>query len=132
MQRATWTDERLDELSRHIDVRFDKVDERFKLVDEHFRIVDKRFDQIDKRFERVEGAIQNVRTDLRRDLGTLHVDLKSDIRVLQGNVATNDAVTKAEIAGIRDSINALHITLTRWLVGLLICLIGVLAAAALA
>jgi hypothetical protein len=37
MQRATWTDERLDDLNRRVDSGFDRVDARFAQVDAEFR-----------------------------------------------------------------------------------------------
>jgi hypothetical protein len=29
MERVAWTDERLDDFARHVDVRFDQIDKRF-------------------------------------------------------------------------------------------------------
>ncbi len=57
MQRATWTDERLDDLAQTIDRRFDQVDRRF----EH---VDRRFEQVDRRFDRVDDSIRQLTTML--------------------------------------------------------------------
>jgi hypothetical protein len=37
MERAAWTDERLNDLSRHVDTRFDCVDARFDRVDRDIR-----------------------------------------------------------------------------------------------
>lgn len=74
MQRATWTDERLDEFSQHVGRRFDHVDEC----------------------------------------------LKGD-----------NSFVKTDIAEIRASIDRLNLTLTRGLIGVIVCLIGVLAATAL-
>ena len=47
MQRATWTDERLDGMVKDVDRRFEGVD--------------RRFDQVDGRFDRVEGDIRELR-----------------------------------------------------------------------
>ncbi|MGZ5376439.1 MAG: hypothetical protein ACXWEF_08335 [Solirubrobacterales bacterium] len=47
--RATWTDERLDDLSRRMDEGFSRMDERFSRVDE--------------RFSRVDGEFQALRSD---------------------------------------------------------------------
>jgi DNA anti-recombination protein RmuC len=62
-----WSDERLDDLARHIDTRFDAVDKRFELVDRRFEQVerrfeqvDRRFDQVDRRFDRVEDALGDL------------------------------------------------------------------------
>ncbi len=45
--RATWTDERMDdlngrvdELSSHMDARFDSVDRRFEVIDHRFDLID--------------------------------------------------------------------------------------------
>lgn len=37
MQRATWTDERLDEVGQRIDRRFDEIDRRFDHVEDGIR-----------------------------------------------------------------------------------------------
>jgi hypothetical protein len=55
--RESWTDDRLDHLSRKMDERFDRVDERFKQVDERFR-------QVDGRFDRVEGEARSMRLEM--------------------------------------------------------------------
>ena len=57
MAREAWTDERLDDLSAHVDKRFDQVD--------------RRFDQVDRRFDRVEADIREIRgeaKDLRSEM----------------------------------------------------------------
>jgi hypothetical protein len=46
MRRATWTDERLDDLAQHIDERFERVD--------------RRFEQVDRRFDRVDDSIRHL------------------------------------------------------------------------
>jgi hypothetical protein len=48
MERTTWTDERVDDLVKSVDRRFDQVDQRF--------------DQVDRRFDRVEGDIKDLRS----------------------------------------------------------------------
>jgi hypothetical protein len=48
--RESWTDDRLDHLSRKVDERFDRVDERFK--------------QIDERFDRVEAEARGFRSEM--------------------------------------------------------------------
>jgi SMC interacting uncharacterized protein involved in chromosome segregation len=55
--RESWTDDRLDHLSRKVDERFDRVDERFKQVDERFK-------QIDGRFDRVEADARSLRSEV--------------------------------------------------------------------
>jgi hypothetical protein len=51
MAREAWTDERLDDLSAHVDKRFDQVDQRFE--------------QVDQRFDRVEADIRELRSDMK-------------------------------------------------------------------
>jgi hypothetical protein len=34
MERTTWTDERLDDLARHLDTRFDGIDRRFDRLED--------------------------------------------------------------------------------------------------
>ena len=41
--RQTWTDDRMDDLAKSVDTRFEQVD--------------KRFEQVDKRFEQIHGDI---------------------------------------------------------------------------
>jgi hypothetical protein len=53
MRRATWTDERLDDLAQHIDERFERVDGRFEQVD-------RRFEQVDRRFDHVDASIRHL------------------------------------------------------------------------
>jgi DNA anti-recombination protein RmuC len=74
MQRATWTDERLDDLAVGIDKRFDQVDRRFEQVDKRFEQVDKRFEQVDQRFEQVDRRFEQVDRRLDRiDDGIRHL-----------------------------------------------------------
>jgi DNA anti-recombination protein RmuC len=128
MQRATWTDERLDDLARHIDVRFDRVDDRFKHVDERFEQIDRRFEQVDKRFEQIDYRFERVdrRFDrVENEIGGLRLEMsgmRTEIRREMGVMHS----------GLQSSIETLQATLTRTLIGLVLCLLGVLAAATLA
>jgi DNA anti-recombination protein RmuC len=56
--RESWTDERLDEFSTHVDRRFDAVEQRFDAVDQRFDAVEQRFDAVDKRLDRIEDRIE--------------------------------------------------------------------------
>ena len=63
--RTTWTDERLDDLSRHVENGFARLDARF----EHFEgRVDARFDslesRVDVRFEHLESRIDGLQRTL--------------------------------------------------------------------
>jgi len=64
MQRATWTDERLDDLAQGIDRRFDQVDRRFEEIDRRFEQVDRRFEQVDRRLDRIDDSIRHLTTTL--------------------------------------------------------------------
>jgi hypothetical protein len=48
--RQSWTDDRLDDLNRNVDGRFDQVN--------------RRFDQVDDRFDRVEGELREFRGEM--------------------------------------------------------------------
>jgi uncharacterized protein (DUF3084 family) len=65
MQRASWTDERLDDLALHIDRRFEQVDRRFEQVDQRFEQVDRRFEQVDRRFEQIDRRFDRVDDSIR-------------------------------------------------------------------
>lgn len=58
MQRATWSDERLDDLSNRMDAGFLQVGHRFEIVDHRFDEVDRRFAQVDQRFEQVDRRLE--------------------------------------------------------------------------
>ncbi|MBS1885372.1 MAG: hypothetical protein JSS97_20670 [Actinobacteria bacterium] len=47
MERTRWTDERIDDLVGHLDMRFDNID--------------RRFGEVDHRFDRVEGDLKELR-----------------------------------------------------------------------
>lgn len=66
MERARWTDERLDDLATGIDKRFDRVDadirelredmnKGFERIDERFQGIDKRFESMDAKFDSLQG-----------------------------------------------------------------------------
>jgi archaellum component FlaC len=60
MVRESWTDERLDDLTKHMDQSFDRVDARFDRVDARFDRVDDRLDRMDARFERLDGRLDSI------------------------------------------------------------------------
>ncbi len=72
--RESWTDERLDDFSKHVDHRFDEVDRRFDRVEvdlREFRAETKAaFTEVGTRFERVESRIDDLhRTMLQLGVG---------------------------------------------------------------
>lgn len=48
-----WNDDRLDELSRHVDEGFKEMREGFARVDQRFERVEQRFERVEQRFERL-------------------------------------------------------------------------------
>jgi hypothetical protein len=58
MERTTWTDERIDDLVGHLDIRFDSVDRRFDEVGRRF---EEARHEVNHRFDRVEGDLKELR-----------------------------------------------------------------------
>jgi hypothetical protein len=54
MARLTWTDERLDDLSRRVDEGFSRVDRRFESLEAR---MDRRFDSLDARFDALQQTM---------------------------------------------------------------------------
>jgi hypothetical protein len=48
-----WNDDRLDELSRHMDEGFKEMREGFARVEQRFERIDQRFERVEQRFERL-------------------------------------------------------------------------------
>jgi DNA anti-recombination protein RmuC len=61
MERASWTDERIDGLVKRIEQRFADVDRRF---DE----VDRRFEAVERRLDRIEDQLIAIRRDMHNQL----------------------------------------------------------------
>jgi hypothetical protein len=55
--RATWTDERLDDLARRVDKGFDRVDTDIRELRAEMNA---RFDRIDARFESMQQSMQRT------------------------------------------------------------------------
>jgi hypothetical protein len=60
MERTAWTNERLDDLAKHIDTRFDGVDRRFEQVERRFEQMDRRFDRLDDAFRDFSGLLLRI------------------------------------------------------------------------
>lgn len=82
MVRETWTDERLDDLSKKVDdgfadlkaemrERFDRLEAQFDRVDKRFEQVDKRFEQVDKRFEAMDARFDSLSRNLLQVAGMI-------------------------------------------------------------
>ncbi len=61
MERATWTDERLDDLSSRVDRGFEQVD--------------RRFGQVDRRFDETNRRIDTLGVELRAEMDALRMTL---------------------------------------------------------
>ena len=57
MERAAWTDARLDDFQRNVDARFDQVDARF--------------DRVDARFDRLEREVRDFRGEVHLEFGAM-------------------------------------------------------------
>jgi hypothetical protein len=68
VERTTWTDQRLDDLSSRVDRGFERVDQRFQQVD-------RRFDQVDRRFEETNRRIYALGYELRTEIDSLRVTI---------------------------------------------------------
>jgi predicted RNase H-like nuclease (RuvC/YqgF family) len=68
VERGTWTNERLDDLSAKVDQGFDRVDRRFEQVD-------RRFEQVDRRFDETNRRIDALGSDLRSELDALRMTI---------------------------------------------------------
>jgi len=67
VQRATWTDDRLDglsqrvdDLSQRMDAGFSRVDHRFEVMAHRFDNVDRRFSDVDRQFEQINRRFEHV------------------------------------------------------------------------
>ena len=61
MERATWTDERLDDLSNRVERGFEQVD--------------RRFEQVDRRFDETNRRIDTLGVELRFELDALRLTI---------------------------------------------------------
>ncbi len=93
MDRATWTDQRLDDLANRMDAGFDRLD---------------------------------------RDLRELHIELREEISGVRGELGAEIGGLRcelgAEIGGLRGEIDALRLTMLRTGGGIMVGLVGVIAA----
>jgi hypothetical protein len=55
--RETWTDARLDDFAKHVDIRFDAVDKRLDAVDKRLVAIDKRFDALQRTLLLASGGV---------------------------------------------------------------------------
>jgi hypothetical protein len=93
MDRATWTDERLDDLANRMDAGFD----------------------------RVGRDIRELRTELRGEISGLREEMRGEISGLRGELGS-------EISGLRGELGSLRLTMLRTGGGIMVGLVGVIAA----
>jgi hypothetical protein len=90
MERAAWTDERLDDLVKGMDAGFDRVDRdlrdlrgemerRFTVVDQRFTGMEGRFTGIEARFSGIEGRFTGIEarfTDVEQRFNSLDTTVR--------------------------------------------------------
>jgi DNA anti-recombination protein RmuC len=67
MAREAWTDERLDDLSAHVDRRFDQVDQRFDRLEADIRELRV---EMKNGFERIDGKFDGKLNSLQTEMNT--------------------------------------------------------------
>jgi tetrahydromethanopterin S-methyltransferase subunit G len=92
-----WTDERLDDLNRKVDVGFDRIDKRFDSVDRRFDSIEagvgSRFDRIESRLDFMQRTMGGDRAD-RRDARWLRRDYRVDRDAALRPVAEPDGIQR--------------------------------------
>ncbi|MEA3246764.1 MAG: hypothetical protein U9Q74_11475 [Gemmatimonadota bacterium] len=88
--------EGIDARFEQIDARFEKVDARFEQIDARFEKIDARFEKVDARFREVDARISGSAAELRSEMTLMSRDLR------------------AEIAAVRDRVDARYDGLFRW------------------
>jgi hypothetical protein len=91
--RQSWTDDRLDDLNRKVDQRFDRVDDRFDQAD---REAERRFKEVDRRLDGFEVDIREVRAQITELGAQTHARLDSIQRSIMFGALT---LTGGMIAG---------------------------------
>jgi hypothetical protein len=115
VERAAWTDQRLDDLSHRVDAGFVRVDADLReLRSEVGRL------RSELRSEFRE-AIGGLRSEMRREIGGLRRELRGEVGGLRSEL-------RGEVGSLRGDIDALRITLLRVGGGVIVGLVGVIAA----
>jgi hypothetical protein len=104
VERAAWTDERLDDLARRMDAGFDRVDQDIR----------------DLRTE-----IGSVRNDLGGQIGDARTELGGQIGGLRAELTGQIGGLRAELTG---QIDALRLALIRVGGGMIVAMLGMIAA----
>jgi hypothetical protein len=74
--RQTWTDDRMDDLVKHMDGGFAQVDRQFERVDKRFDGMERQFERAETRFDSLQQTIILVGGGL---MGTLILGILSAI-----------------------------------------------------
>lgn len=78
--RQSWTDDRMDDLKRNVDLRFEQVDKRFEQVDRRFEEVDRRFELLHEDNRQMRSEMTALRAEVKADNRTLANELRTEIR----------------------------------------------------
>lgn len=131
MQRATWTDERLDEFAKSTDVRLDHARDDIRAV--QVDVANLRT-EVRKGFDSVRGDIAAVRGEidtLRGEMGQQVAGLRGEIGTVRGEVGGVRTEMRQEIATLRtemgQEIASLRLLVMRLGAGTIVALAGVIA-----
>lgn len=100
--RASWTDNRLDDLSERMDGRFDHVDGEFKTVRTEMRAT----------AAKLRGEVKEQGEDLRREIKEQGTQLRREMAGMEARLRTHSselhAQTTETISGVREEVGRLH------------------------
>lgn len=108
MERAAWTDERLDDLSRRMDAGFARVDADIRGLRTDMRT------EISALRRELRGEMSGMGSDLRGEIGILGSDLRGEMSTMGSE--------------LRGAIDALRLTMLRVGGGIMVGLVGVIGA----
>lgn len=78
--RESWTDDRLDDLSRNMEEHFDKVDERFEGIGE---------------------GVRTLRTDIGGEITALRAEIGEEVRALRTEMHDSDRERRTEFTTLQ-------------------------------
>jgi hypothetical protein len=119
VDRATWTDERLDDLSNRMDAGFERVDRDIRDLRSDMRA------EIGGLRGEMRDEIGGLRGEMRDAIGGLRGEMRDAIGGLRGEMRDAIGGLRGELGG---EIEALRLTILRTGGGIMIGLVGVIAA----
>jgi hypothetical protein len=126
MERAAWTDERLDDLSKRMVDGFARVDADLRELRTDLR------EQFGELRADLRSEIGGVRADLSNEIGGVRRDLSNEIGGVRRDLSTEIGGVRGdlsnEIGGVPDEIAALRLTMLRVGGGMMVTMLGVLVA----